>query len=40
MRRMTGGATDIVLRVDRVDGVHVLRSTGVATQAAGIDFLR
>ena len=39
VRRMTGDATDVVLRVDRVDGVHVLRATGVATHTAGVDFL-
>ncbi|SRR5271163_1965201 len=37
---MAGRATDVVLRVSRVDSVHVLRPAGVAAQAAGIDFLR
>ena len=40
VRRMAGNATDIVLRVDGVDGVHMLRAAGVAAHAAGIDFLR
>lgn len=40
MRRMAGDATDVVLRVSRVDSVHVLRPACVATQAAGIDFFR
>lgn len=39
VRRVAGNATHIVLCVDRVDGVHVLRAAGVATHAAGVDFL-
>jgi|HubBroStandDraft_5_1064220.scaffolds.fasta_scaffold18591_2 hypothetical protein len=39
VRRMAGDATDIVLRVDRVDRVHVLRPAGVTTHATGVDFL-
>ena len=37
--RMAGNATDVILRVYRVDGVHVLRAPGVARHAARIDFL-
>jgi len=40
VRRMARNATDIVLRMYRIDSVHVLRAAGVATQAAGVDFLR
>jgi hypothetical protein len=39
VRRVAGDATDIVLRVDRVDRVHMLRPAGVATHASGVDFL-
>ena len=39
VRRVTGDATDIVLRMDRVDCVHMLRPAGVATHATGTDFL-
>jgi hypothetical protein len=39
VRRMAGDATYIVRRVNRVDGVHVLRAAGVAIHAAGVDFL-
>jgi len=38
VRRMTGNAAHIVLRVQRVDGVHVRCATGVASHAAGIDL--
>ena len=40
VRRMAGDAADFVLRVQRIDGVHVLRATGVTGQATGVDFLR
>src|SRR5271156_4949387 len=36
--RMARCATDVVLGVLRIDCIHVLRATGVAGQAAGIDF--
>jgi hypothetical protein len=39
VRRVAGDATDIVLRMDRVDRVHMLRPAGVATHAPGVDFL-
>lgn len=34
VRGVAGNATDIVSRVDRIDGIHVLSAPGVATQAA------
>ena len=37
--RVARHATDIALRVNRVDGVHVLRTTRMATHTTGIDFL-
>lgn len=37
VRRMAGDAAHVVLRVQRVDGVHVLRSTNMAGHAARID---
>lgn len=40
VRRMAGDATDVILGMDRVDGVHVLRAAGVAGQAPGVDLLR
>jgi len=40
VRRMAGDTTDVVLRVYRVDGVHVLSAAGVAAQTARIDSLR
>jgi hypothetical protein len=40
MRRMAGDATDVILRMYRVDGVHVFRATGVTGHTAGVDFLR
>ena len=40
VRRMAGDATDIVLGVYRVNGIHMLRATRVATQTAGVDFFR
>lgn len=40
VRRVAGGATDVVLAVYRVDGIHVLRATRVAGQAPRVDFLR
>ena len=39
VRRMTGNATDVILGVNGVDGVHVLRATFVARHAPGIDVL-
>src|ERR1700689_1405552 len=35
---MTGNATHLVLRVFGVDGVHVLRATGMAAQTTRINF--
>src|SRR5271170_3735742 len=40
VRRMAGDATDVVLAVYRVDGVHVLSAAGVAGQTTRVDFLR
>jgi hypothetical protein len=37
--RMAGNATYVGRRVNRVDGVHVLRAAGVAIHAAGVNFL-
>ena len=37
---MAGDATDIVLAVNGIDGVHVLGAAGVAGEAAGVDFFR
>ena len=37
---MAGDAADVILRMYRIDGVHVLRAAGVAGQAAFIDCLR
>lgn len=37
--RMAGDTTHIILRMNRVNGVHVLRAPGMAGQAARIDFL-
>ncbi len=39
VRRMTGNATDIVLGVNGVNGVHVLRAAFVAGHATSIDVL-
>jgi hypothetical protein len=39
VRRMTGNATDVVLRVNGIDGVHVLRAAFVASHATSIDVL-
>ena len=39
VRRMAGDATDAILRMLRIDGIHVLRTAGVAGQALLIDFL-
>ena len=39
VRRMAGNATDIVLRVDRVNGIHVLRAACVTSHATSVDFL-
>lgn len=38
VRRMTGNATDVILRMHGVDCIHVLRAAGVAGQALGGDF--
>ena len=38
VRRMTGNATDVILRMHGVDCIHVLRAAGVAGQALGVDF--
>jgi len=38
VRRMTGYATDVVLGVDRVDGVHVLRAAGMAAHTASVNL--
>jgi hypothetical protein len=35
---MAGDATDIVLGMDRVDGVHVLSAAGMAGEAALVDL--
>jgi hypothetical protein len=40
MWRMAGNAADVVLRMHRIDGIHVFGATGVARQAAGVDLLR
>jgi len=37
---MAGDATDVIPRVLRVQGVHVLRATGMAVQAARVNLLR
>ena len=40
MRRMARNATHVVLGMFRIDGVHMLGATGVASQTAGVNFLR
>ena len=40
MGRMAVGTTDAILGVDRVDRVHVLRTSGMAAHAASIDLFR
>jgi len=40
MSRMAVCATHAVLGVDRIDGVHLLRASGMAAHAASIDLLR
>jgi hypothetical protein len=40
MRGMAGNAADVILRMQRIDGIHVFGGTGVARQAAGVDLLR
>jgi hypothetical protein len=40
MSRMAVCATHAVLGVDRIDGVHVLRTSGMAAHAASIDLFR
>jgi len=37
---MAGDAADVISRVLRVDGVHVLRAAGVTGEAASVNFLR
>ena len=37
---MAVGTTDAILGMDRVDGVHVLRTSGMAAHAASIDLCR
>ena len=37
---MAGDATDVILAVYRVNGVHVLSAAGVAGQTTGVDFFR
>lgn len=39
VRRMAGNTTDVILRVQRVDGIHVLRAACVTGQAALVDVL-
>jgi len=39
VRRVAGNATHVVLRVDRVDLIHVRGAAGVADHAAIVDFL-
>jgi len=38
VRRVAGGATDVISCVLGVDRVHVLRAAGVAGKAARVDF--
>jgi len=38
MRRVARSAAHVVLRMHRIDGVHVLRTTGVAGEALSVDF--
>ncbi len=40
VRRMAGGATHLILAVQRVCGVHVLDGRSVAGEASIVDFLR
>ena len=40
VRRMARDATDVILQMHGVDGVHVLRATGMAVQAARADLFR
>ena len=40
VRRMAGDATDVILQMNGVDGVHVLRAARMAVQAASADLLR
>jgi DNA helicase TIP49 (TBP-interacting protein) len=39
VRRVARGATDVVLGVLGIDGVHMLRTTDVAGEAASVDIL-
>ena len=40
VRRMAGRAADVVLRMHRIDGVHVLRAARVAGEALSVDLFR
>jgi hypothetical protein len=40
VRRVARDATDVILQMHRVDGVHVLRAASMAIQAARADLLR
>ena len=40
VRGMARRAAYVVFRMFRIDGVHVLRATGMAGEALGVDFLR
>jgi len=35
---MAGNAADVILRMHRVDCIHVLRAAGMASQALSVDF--
>ena len=39
MRRVAGDATNVILRVLRIDCIHVLCAAGVACQTLCVDFL-
>jgi len=39
VRRMAGNTRHTVLRMQRIDGLHVLGARGVAAKTAAIDFL-
>ena len=39
VRRMAGGATNVIFRMYGIYGVHVLRARGMACQAPSVDFL-
>ena len=40
VRRMAGDATNAILLMFRVEGIHVLRAADMAVEAAGVDLLR